>query len=98
MLTENRCFYIEEMKDKILKVSFSATVLLFCLMSHAWTEECKFIITNFSKGVDGDGVPMDWELVEKAGSPIVKIKNETTGTHCILLVKKVLLGLRKIYT
>ena len=95
MSMANLCFYIEEMKDKILKFSFSATVLFLCLLSHAWAEDHKLIIANFSKGVDGDGVPIDWQIVKKAGSPILKIKKENNGHSLHLMSEKSSFGLKK---
>lgn len=96
MLMANRCFYIKVMKDKIFRASFSAIVLLFCLMSHTWAEDTnRLIISNFSKGVDGDGIPVDWEIVKKAGSPILKIKEENNDCSLHLISEKSSFGLKK---
>lgn len=84
------------MKDKIFRILFSAIVLLFCLMCHTWAEDHnKLIISDFSKGVDGDGVPVDWKIVKKAGSPILKIKEKNNEHSLHLISEKSSFGLKK---
>ena len=95
MLMANRCFYIKEMKDKIFRILFSAIVLFFCLMSNAWAEDHRLIISNFSKGVDGDRVPVDWKIVKKVGSPILKIKEENNEHLLHLISEKSSFGIKK---
>jgi len=89
-------FYeIFKVRNKLFNACILATALLLCFSSHAWVEENELIIADFSKGVDSTGVPVDWEIVKKVGSPSLDIKQENNEFFLHLISEKTSFGLKK---
>jgi len=62
-------------------------MILFSLSLPAKADNERLIIENFSKGVDKKGVPVDWELKEKEGTPDIRLEKEK-GTHVLHLISE----------
>lgn len=58
------------------QTSLIILIILFFLFLPAKADNDRLIIESFSKGVDKKGVPIDWELKEKEGTPIIKLEKE----------------------
>ena len=64
------------MKNIRNQASIIALTILFFLFVPAKADNDRLIIESFSKGADEKGVPLDWELKEKEGTPIIKLEKE----------------------
>jgi hypothetical protein len=82
-------------KNNLFTACILATALLLCFSSYAWVEEKELIIADFSKGVDSFGIPVDWEIVKKVGSPSLDIKQENNEFFLHLISEKTSFGLKK---
>lgn len=84
------------MHVRAYKVLFLASFLLLYLSPpYAWAQEDELLIEDFSKGVDSFGVPVDWEIVKKTGSPTLEIKQENDTYVLHLISEKNSFGLKK---
>ena len=70
-------------------------IILFSLFLPAKADNDRLIIESFSKGVDEKGVPVGWELKEKAGSPIVEVEKEEDSYILHLISENSSFGLTK---
>jgi hypothetical protein len=64
------------MKSIKNRAALIALMVLFFLFVPVKAENDRLIIESFSKGVDEKGIPLDWELKEKEGKPIIKLEKE----------------------
>jgi len=75
------------MKNIRIQGSLIILMILFSLSLPAKADNERLIIENFSKGVDKKGVPVDWELKEKEGTPDIRLEKEK-GTHVLHLISE----------
>ena len=63
---------------KVIKIQtlFVVLTIFFSLLLPGKADNDRLIIDNFTKGVDEKGIPLDWELNEKEGTPIIKLEKE----------------------
>lgn len=53
-------------------VALSGIIIVVCFFSlYAWASPGKVNVSDFSRGVDKNGIPVGWELLEKSGSPVM---------------------------
>ena len=64
------------MKGIRSQISLIILIILFSLSLPVKADNDRLNIESFSKGVDKKGVPLDWELKEKEGTPIIKLEKE----------------------
>ena len=64
------------MKDIKSQTSLIILIILFSLSLPVKADNDRLNIESFSKGVDEKGIPIDWELKEKEGTPIIKLEKE----------------------
>jgi len=64
------------MKGIKSQTSFIILIILFSLSLPVKADNDRLNIESFSKGVDEKGLPLDWELKEKEGTPIIKLEKE----------------------
>jgi len=64
------------MKDIKSQTSLIILIILFSLSLPVKADNDRLNIESFSKGVDEKGIPIDWELKEKEGAPIIKLEKE----------------------
>ena len=64
------------MKDIKSQTSLIILIILFSLSLPVKADNDRLNIESFSKGVDEKGLPIDWELKEKEGTPIIKLEKE----------------------
>ncbi len=64
------------MKDIKSQTSLIILIILFSLSLPVKADNNRLNIESFSKGVDEKGLPIDWELKEKEGAPIIKLEKE----------------------
>jgi len=64
------------MKGIKSQTSLIILIILFFLFVPVKADNDRLNIENFSKGVDEKGLPLDWELKEKEGTPIIKLAKE----------------------
>jgi hypothetical protein len=74
---------------KIIRTEILLIILIisYSLFLPAKAQSDQLIIETFSKGVDKKGVPLDWELKEKEGTPIIKLEKEE-NTHVLHLISE----------
>ena len=75
------------MKGKKSQIALMIPVVLFCLFLPAKADNERLIIENFSKGLDKKGVPVNWELKEKEGTPVISLEKEN-DTHVLHLISE----------
>lgn len=83
------------MKNLRNQSSLIALTILFLLFVPAKAYNNRVIIENFSKGVDERGTPLDWELKEKEGTPIIRLEKEEDTYVLHLISEKSSFGLTK---
>jgi len=64
------------MKSIKSQTSLIILITLFFLFVPVKADNDRLNIESFSKGVDEKGIPIDWELKEKKGTPIIKLEKE----------------------
>ena len=64
------------MRDIKSQTSLIILIILFSLSLPVKADNDRLNIESFSKGVDEKGIPIDWELKEKEGTPIIKLEKE----------------------
>ena len=75
------------MKSIGSQISLIILIILFPLCLPVEADNDRFIITNFSQGLDERGVPLRWKLKEKEGSPIVRLEKEEDA-HVLHLISE----------
>ncbi len=83
------------MKGIRSQTSLIILIILFFLFLPAKADNDRLIIESFSKGVDKKGVPIDWDLKEKEGSPIISLEKEEDTYVLHLISKKSSFGIVK---
>jgi len=83
------------MKGIKSQISLIILIILFSLFSPAKADNDRLNIESFSKGVDERGVPLDWELKEKKGTPIIKLGKEEGIDALHLISEKSSFGIVK---
>jgi len=64
------------MKSIKSQTSLIILIILFSLSLPVKADNDRLNIESFSKGVDEKGIPIDWELKEKEGTPIIQLEKE----------------------
>ena len=64
------------MKGIKSQTSLIILIILFFLFVPVKADNGRLNIESFSKGVDEKGLPLDWDLKEKEGTPIIKLAKE----------------------
>jgi len=77
------------------QTSLIILIILFFLFLPAKADNDRLIIESFSKGVDKKGVPIDWELKEKEGTPIIRLEMEEDTYALHLISEKSSFGVAK---
>ncbi len=83
------------MKSIKIQTLLITLIILFSLFGLGRTDDDRLIITNFSQGIDEKGVPLDWELKEKEGSPILRLEKEGDAHVLHLISENTSFGLAK---
>jgi hypothetical protein len=83
------------MNGMITKITLFFLFILCSLTSPAKTDNNRVIIDNFSGGVNNKGVPVDWELKEKEGTPIITLEKENNTPVLHLISEKSSFGITK---
>ena len=74
---------------------FIVLAIFFSLLLPGKADNHRLIIDYFTKGVDEKGIPLDWELHEKEGIPIIKLEKEEDAYVLHLISEKSSFGLTK---
>ena len=83
------------MKDIKSQTSLIILIILFFLFLPVKADNDRLNIESFSKGVDEKGLPLDWELKEKEGTPIIKLEKEDDIYALHLISEQSSFGLTK---
>lgn len=83
------------MKGIRSQTSLIMLIILFSLFLPAKADNDRLIIDSFSKGADEKGVPLEWELKEKEGTPIFRLEKEEDIYVLHLISEKSSFGLTK---
>jgi len=75
------------MKGIKSQTSLIILIILFSLSLPVKADNDRLNIESFSKGVDEKGLPIDWELKEKEGTPIIKLEKEE-GINVLHLISE----------
>ena len=77
------------------QTSLIILIILFSLSLPVKADNDRLNIESFSKGVDEKGIPIDWELKEKKGTPIIKLEKEEDTYILHLISEKSSFGVAK---